>query len=278
MSRAKPVSTEIFESIRAMYDYDHTPLNVRLESRDSSQADWIREKVSFDAGYGGERVIAIFFLPRHHAPPFQTVLYYPPSNAFALRSSNDTPVQNLDYLVRSGRAVILPIFRGTYERGDGTDKGAHIETIAYRDYLLAWGKEMRRTVDYLHTRADIDTTRLAYAGTSWGGALGGIMMALEPRFRVGVLSVAGLDVTPSRPEADVMNFLPHVHIPVLMLNAKYDHLVPTETSGMPFFRLLGSPPADKKYVLYEGGHFLPRPQMISESLNWLDKYLGPVVR
>jgi pimeloyl-ACP methyl ester carboxylesterase len=81
-----------------------------------------------------------------------------------------------------------------------------------------------------------------------------------------------------RPEIDPVNFLPRVHVPVLMLNGKYDSTFPYETSQLPFFRMLGSPAADKKQIVYEGGHFLPRPNMVSESLAWFDKYLGPVAR
>jgi hypothetical protein len=61
-----------------------------------------------------------------------------------------------------------------------------------------------------------------------------------------------------------------------MLNAKYDQIFPTGTAQKPFFQLLGSPPDRKRYVVYEGGHILPRTQLIRESLDWLDKYLGPV--
>ena len=39
---------------------------------------------------------------------------------------------------------------------------------------------------------------------------------------------------------------------------------------------LGTPADQKRYVLYEGGHFVPKTQLITESLNFLDKYLGPV--
>jgi hypothetical protein len=40
--------------------------------------------------------------------------------------------------------------------------------------------------------------------------------------------------------------------------------------------LLGTPAADKRRVAYDTGHNIPRPDLIRESLNWLDKYLGPV--
>ncbi|MEO7521665.1 MAG: hypothetical protein ABIW79_07610 [Gemmatimonas sp.] len=137
---------------------------------------------------------------------------------------------------------------------------------------------MRRSVDYLSTRADVDSTRLAFSGVSWGGAMGGLMLAIEPRFRAAILYIAGLEMTRVRPEADVFNFLPRVRTPVIMLNARYDHFFPLESSQMPYFRLLGTSAADKRFVLHENGHFLLRSEMIGESLGWLDRYLGPVTR
>jgi len=75
---------------------------------------------------------------------------------------------------------------------------------------------------------------------------------------------------------DAINFIGRVKIPVIMLNGKYDNYFPVETSQKPMFSLFGTPPTQKKYVLYETGHFVPRNQLIKESLDWLDKYLGPV--
>ena len=63
-----------------------------------------------------------------------------------------------------------------------------------------------------------------------------------------------------------------------MLSGRYDSAFPIELSQKPFLRLLGSPPGDKKQILFDGGHFLPRTMMVAESLKWFDQYLGPVVR
>jgi pimeloyl-ACP methyl ester carboxylesterase len=141
--------------------------------------------------------------------------------------------------------------------------------------VIAWAKDMRRTIDYLATRPDMDTTKLAYFGWSWGGYLGGIMPAVEPRFKAVVLLVAGLEVQRAQPEADPINFLPRIRIPVLMLNGEYDHYFPVETSQRPMFRLLGTPPDRKRQVISPGGHFVPRTQLVKETLDWLDRYLGP---
>ena len=276
-SKETPVSDVVFDGFRRMYDYDHTPLNAKVESRDTSSADWTLEKVTFDAAYGNERVAAYVYLPRSHSPPFQSVVFFPGAIALYTRSSAGLfPARWFDFFIKNGRAVIWPIYKSTYERGDDLKSHRVAETILYRDHVLMWAKDMRRAIDYLGTRSDIDTTRLAYYGISWGGYLGGLLPAVEPRFKASVLFVAGLEMERGRPEVEPINFLPRITIPTIMLNAKYDQIFPTETSQKPFFQLLGSPPDRKRYVVYEGGHILPRAQLIRESLDWLDKYLGPV--
>ena len=68
-----------------------------------------------------------------------------------------------------------------------------------------------------------------------------------------------------------------LEIPVLMLNGRYDYQFPLEASPRPLFRLLGTPDADKKLVVYETGHSdLPHGEEVRATLDWLDKYLGPV--
>jgi hypothetical protein len=42
------------------------------------------------------------------------------------------------------------------------------------------------------------------------------------------------------------------------------------------FKLLGTLPEQKRHVLYDAGHDLPGPPVVKETLNWFDRYLGPV--
>jgi len=42
------------------------------------------------------------------------------------------------------------------------------------------------------------------------------------------------------------------------------------------FRLLGTPPAHKRRLVYDTGHDIAQTEMIEETFNWLDKYLGQV--
>jgi hypothetical protein len=61
-----------------------------------------------------------------------------------------------------------------------------------------------------------------------------------------------------------------------MVNGKYDFTAPYASSQLPLFRLLGSPPADKRHVTFDSGHVPPWPDVVRETLNWLDRYLGAV--
>ena len=274
-SKEKPVSEEVFRAYRGLYAYDKGDLNARVEETVVTE-DWRQERVSFDAAYGGERVIAYLFLPKNQAPPYQTVILFPGSNAIGQEKFGLSPYA--EFVPRSGRALVAPVFKSTYERSDGLKDDVPQPTASFRDHMIAWEKDLSRTIDYLETRPDIRRDALGYFGLSWGAAVGPVMLAVENRFQVAILVAGGLQFERSLPEADPINFVGRVKVPLLLLNGRYDHFFPVETSQQPFLRLLGSPESDKKYVLYETGHSPPRKEVIRESLDWLDKYLGPVKR
>ena len=184
--------------------------------------------------------------------------------------------QVASFAVKTGRALVLPILKSTYERRDSLVSDLPDQSIFWREHVVMWTKDIRRTVDYVSTRADMDTSRFAYFGYSWGANQAPINLVAEPRFKAAVLYVAGLTMERSRPEIDPVNYLPRVTQPVLMLNGRYDFFFPLETAQRPFFDMLGTPANRKKWIVYEGGHDVPRTELITETLRWLDTYLGPV--
>ncbi len=273
----QPVSNEVFEIYKSMYAYDKSPLNATVEKIHLESDDRTREKIIFDAAYGGERMQAYIFLPKDTPPPYQTVIYFPGSNALSNPSSKylETTTR-FEYLLKSGRAVMFPIYKSTFERGDDLKSDLADETKFYRDHLIMWTQDFSRSIDYLETRSDIDANKLAYFGISWGGAMGAIIPAVEGRIQASVLVVAGMGFEPALPEVDPINFVTRVKVPTIMLNGKHDHFFPLETSQKPMIDLLGTPNDDKKLVVYQTGHATPRAQRIIETLAWLDRYLGPV--
>jgi dienelactone hydrolase len=232
----KPVSDATFELFLRQYAYDKIPLNAAIESEQDSD-DWIRQKIIFDAAYGTERMLAYLFLPKTAKPPFQTVIYFPGSGAIHTRSSESLSPGSRDFILKSGRALMYPIYKSTYERGDALRSDYPNESNFWKEHVIMWTKDFSRAIDYLETREDIDADKLVYYGASWGGAMGGISPAVEKRIKGSVLLVAGLLFQPALPEVEPVNFLPRITMPVLMLNGKYDFFFPYETSQRPFFEI-----------------------------------------
>jgi dienelactone hydrolase/predicted Ser/Thr protein kinase len=275
----EPVSDGVYNIYLDMYAYDKKELRSRTESVDESDKDWIKEKISFDAAYGGERVLAYLFLPKSGKPPYQAVVYFPGSNVINMRSSDKNEslsISNFDFIMKSGRALLFPIYKSTFERGDGQGSSIPDETNSYKEHVIQWGQDLSRSIDYLESRSDIDSDKLAYYGFSWGGRLGGLMVAVGGRFKTAIFYVAGFRFQKQKPEVDPFHFVSRVRIPVLMLNGRYDSFFLHETAQIPMFKLLGTPEEHKRHLIYDTGHGIPRNQLIKESLEWLDKYLGPV--
>ncbi len=253
-----------------------------VESTDDSPSNWRRERITFNAAYEGDRVIAQLYLPTSSSPPYQTVLVFPLAAGFNKRSSDTlSPLEVPEYLLLSGRAVMFPVYKGTYDRYKGElTTGYARDDRLYRNLAIQWVQDLMRSIDYLETRPDINLEKLAFHGTSWGGPQGAIVPAVEPRLATQILLLAGLPPQRSLPEVDPINFVGRVRIPTLILGGQYDFVFPLQASQRPLFLLLGTPAADKRQIIFDGvGHdlsALSRNAVIRETLAWLDKYLGPV--
>jgi serine/threonine protein kinase/predicted esterase len=275
-AKAKPVSDEVFQAYQTMYSYDRNPLNAASEGIVENTADWTKEKITIDAGYGNERLPVFLFLPKNVHAPFQTVLFYPSARVNdGASSQNLGDLQFVDYIIQSGRALLYPIYKGTYERvGDRLAPGAYGDL----DLVIQESKEVRRSVDYLETRADIDKSKIAYLGVSQGTADGVIFTALEPRLKTIVFLDGGFFLNENLPPRDQVNFAPRIKKPVLMVNGRYDFTFSVDRAQNPLFRMLGTPEADKRHVLFDTPHDVSQEKagLAREVLAWLDKYLGRV--
>jgi formylglycine-generating enzyme required for sulfatase activity/dienelactone hydrolase len=274
-SKEKPVNDATFAGFARQFIYDKTALGAKVEQTIENEA-WQAEVVSLDAGYNNERLILYIFLPKHHTGSLQPVVFFPGSNGIHESTFDPTFVNGrLDFIVKSGRALIFPIYKGTYERQDDLKSDLQDMTVRYKDHVTMWVKEYSRTLDYLETRKDMRADKIAYLGWSWGGFMGGIVPAVEKRIKVVVLNVGGITMENALPEVDAINYLPRITQPVLMLNGSYDMFFPVETSQKPMFRMLGTPQNQKKMLVYPSGHLVPPTEFIKETLAWFDTFLGP---
>ena len=281
-----PVSDAIFNIYKDMFSYDEIDLNAIVEEADEHSTDWIHYKISFTAAYDNERMIIHLFLPKNANPPYQTVIYFPGSGSVYRPTSDEIEncwefTNNLSFIVKSGRAVVYPVYKGTFERIDGIPSELHDRednSIEFKNYTIKIVQDFKRVIDYLETNRDIDNDKLGYFGFSWGGQHGSLIPAVENRIKISILNVGGMEPwwQKTRPEIEYINYVYRVKIPTLMLNGKYDTNIDFERATKPMFDLLGTPDEDKKLVVYETDHIIPRKELIRESLAWLDKYFGPV--
>jgi len=275
-AKEKPVPDNVFAVFRNLYRYDPAPLGAVLDQVEETNEHWTKQKVTFNAAYGNERMSAYLYLPKNATPPFETVIFFPGSYAVSERSSKDLDLFGCDFIIKSGRALVYPIYKSHYERGDGLETDDPDSSALYRDHVIYWSKDLGRTIDYLETRNDLGLQKLTYYGLSTGAYLGNILPALEKRINVLVLLGGGFDAGVKSPEVDEVNFAPRVTAPMLMVNGRYDHFFPLETSQNVMFERLGTPEEDKRHAVFEAGHIPPYDKMVKEILDWLDRYQGPV--
>jgi pimeloyl-ACP methyl ester carboxylesterase len=106
---------------------------------------------------------------------------------------------------------------------------------------------------------------------------GPVALAQEPRMRAAIIQIGLLPPMAATPEVDPVNSLPRVRVPTLLFSGEFDPMVPRGNAER-YFALLGTPPSEKRHVIAIGGHFIPRPLVIRETLEWLDRHLGTVRR
>ena len=276
--QVEPATDEVYEVLAGLYRHDGGPLEPELVSVDDGHPDWRKEVVTFDAGWGDERMRVNLYLPRGVEPPYQVVFHMPAGQALSLETSEGLPNRWTDFVPRSGRVLVVPVLWETLERNTGRQP-RHQGIRTWADTLLRWGKEVQRSLDYLAGRSDLDGERIAFFGMSLGAEYAPLYLAAEPRFRTAVLLSGCFDqlhMVEEPPEVNPWNFASRVELPVLVVNGRHDFLCPVETAVHPLFDLLAAPADAKRLVLMESGHVPPLDPLIRETLDWLDARMGPV--
>jgi len=272
-AKAQPAADAVYRIYQSMYAYDRTPLNAKVESVAQDSQDWRKEKITFDAAYGKERMAAYLFLPAHVRPPYQAVVFFPSARVLDIPNSEVLgDMKFIDFIIQSGRAVIYPVYKGTYERAAPM---AAPDTAEGRETLFQDSKDIGRSIDYLETRPDIDRNRIGYLGVSFGAALGVNFAAVENRIKTVIMLDGGFYNETMLPGTDQADFAPRLKAPTLLIAGRFDWIYLGKDA---LLRLLGTPPADKKVVLFDTAHDVSeqRADLVREVVAWLDRYLGKV--
>ena len=276
-----PVSDDAFEAMRFQFTTPRAaPTDVKVNRVDESPL-WIADEVVLT--FAEQEPTTLYVVrPKAHEGKLQPIVYSGVGDCCYTRRPNREALEQLQiagFVVNSGRALVMPIWAGGYERYVTESRVPEEAMDRERRVSLLWQRDLSTTIDYLESRSDMDMPKLGYLGISRGASFAGaINLALEPRIHAAVLAAGGIWIhSPLHPMIDLINYAPRINIPVLMLSGRYDHIYPYEQSQKRTFELLGTPVGKKQQIAYDTGHFtLPPNRIAADVTDWFDRYLGSV--
>lgn len=274
----------------ALYDYDTTmPLNPTLkELSDKSEAQTaLRQRwlLSYDSVHD-QRVTAIFTKPKKFAAPYPVVLLLAGSGGH-----KDTDYVRIasDMLSTIGYATLSldAQYHGDRSRPNRSGDIHLINSDTARDAWIQTVIDLRRGVDYVQSRPDIDGKKIGYLGFSQGGMIGGTFVGVEPRIKAACLAIPGggfLEWGPKRglwkettpaiaanaALTDPIYYIGRFAGPLLMLSAKRDELIPKFATDA-LFQAAREP---KELVWFDSGHVLPPTALVVNVRGFFSKHLG----
>jgi formylglycine-generating enzyme required for sulfatase activity/predicted esterase len=275
LSFYKPMNDEVFKIYSRNFEVGPMDMNAQTIYEDTSNPLWDKERITVELGYNSLKMDILIFKPKESYGKLESIVFYPGANYYMTPPDIDEASIGefgLDFIIKSGRAVVWPAIKGSMNRLNKTTPSSPEEIARlWREGLSHWTVDTYRTLDYLQSRPDFDDDNIFYVGMSHGALFPTHTLLFEKRFKAAILYVGGV-FTGYPPLSDGLNHIPRINTPILMLNGEQDYLVP-KISAETFYNFLGTSQEDKKIVFYDSGHWpLPRNQMIKETLAWVDKY------
>jgi cephalosporin-C deacetylase-like acetyl esterase len=165
-----------FNTLKALYAYDASRPASYRDAGVTDDSDGIAvHDVSFLSPRGG-RVTGYLVLPARGAPA-PLILWSP-----GLGGNRYSQLEDARALAKRGAAGFLidpPSARpgGRDIFCSGRDRNAYIQQVV----------DLRRAIDVLGALPEIDRTRIAQVGFSWGSSIAGTLAGVEPRIRASVI-------------------------------------------------------------------------------------------
>jgi dienelactone hydrolase family protein len=262
----------------SQFDYDASaPLDVqevKSEVKDGA--------VVHDITYAGpEGRIDAFLITPQGDGPYPAVLFMP-----GAPGAKYTFYTEATELAKAGVVSLLP--NPPYARPPIED--VVVFEPSDKDGIVQEVKEMRRGIDLLVSRPEVDPSRLGYVGFSWGASLGGVLSAVERRVHSFVLmSLVPHLSTDMRQLAedqgiegdlaayeqalepiDAINYLPHAAPGAVFLQAGDLDTRPSPEDTQEAYAAASDP---KKLQMYDTEHDL-NAQAKADARAWLLARLG----
>ncbi len=283
---AGAIAQQSEEEIRALFEYDMSaPLDIAEQGTETHDGYTVLD-FTYASPLGG-RVPAYLYTPTGDGPHAGIVLMH------GMPGSRDRMRSFAAGYAQAG-AVVLQI-SAPWARPDGPRRNPVTFTPQDRDEQIQLIIDLRRGVDLLQNRPDVDPDRIGYVGASYGGAMGGLLAGMEHRIKAYVLMVgdgglvahftgaedAGRDLyrlSEERQQAWIAAMEPIEPIrwvghaapsPLLFQNGRRDNMVPLRDGRA--YQEAGSDPKDVMW--YDSGHRLPD-QAIEDQVRWLARWIG----
>ncbi len=271
---AQPASAEVFDAISDQFRYNKDNLAPEVDLIDESHTLWDLEIVSINTDYDDDRIKIHLFKPKESTSS-GLAIYFGGLSTFSEGAQRITPSpQDFDFVISSGRALAIIELDGSFSRYDGAGQLSGDELRRKRaSQFLNWHSDLGRSIDYLTTRTELNASSLSYLGASFGASSVGSLLSLEKRFDAAVLVIGGFSSTEALTLSSQLTHVAQIGLPTLMINGTSDNIFPIVTSAIPFYEKLGTLSELKRQVFFDGGHEAPpRGQLVSETVDWLDKY------
>jgi cephalosporin-C deacetylase-like acetyl esterase len=268
--------------VTSYYDYDHDlPLmdSLRLIS---DTADGTLYYLTYQSVHDAE-VTGLLSLPERGKAPFPVVILM---HGLGDRKTVDYVEAGNKFLLDAGYAVLrLDISNhGDRFRHDFDFDPTGDLRYRTREVISQTVFDLRRAVDFIQTREELDPERIGYFGISLGGIIGTIFCGIDDRVKVPVIVLAGgklnlmfgmdafsADTRNYLSIMDPVNFVGMISPrPLLMVNASNDDVIPPLTSKL-LFKAAKKP---KEIIWYPSRHHdLPVDKAYPDGIHWFDKYL-----
>lgn len=272
----KPVDDAEYQRILEYYSYDpEMPSDPEFYGEWPWRGPHVLYKLSY-ASVREQRVPAYLAIPKETTGEKIPVVVLMHGWNLFWGKNEDWVLEWIPLLTAQGYAVLAPdhFMYGERKKEGGFDNGSERGPYYYRDWMCQSIVDLRRGIDYLESRPDIDPDRIAVFGGSLGGWIGSILAAVEPRIKTAILSVPATEFVRAQTPPDRIinssNFFPHYKdLSLLMVLAKND--VPLRNArAKEFFDLVQ---VKKEMVEYDESHFLDPQKYNKEILEWLKENL-----
>src|SRR5882724_9851191 len=184
----KSQDTVSFQELTRLFQYDQT---VRLDIRNEEQFTAEGARITSLSYLGGHGVVSAFLVVPSLTGKHPAIVF-----AHDLSSKGDEFLAEAILLARAHPSAVSLLIEAPPARPSGWRRNFNpqIENND-RDLQIQAIADVRRGIDLLATRDDVDVARIAFVGHGHGANWGTVLMSIEPRLRAFVLIAGVISIT-----------------------------------------------------------------------------------